>query len=167
MSLVECRECHQTVSKEAVTCPHCGIPAPDKTLAAHKRKSPISGLLLGFVFGPLGVLYSTNKGAAIMFVAEICLATLMASRFTYILIIVMPLLAWAVFLSIFPWGVCLMLGWIGLSSFGKDPVALEILGSLFWFVLLILVPCAIIAWRAARSYNRQFGDISQTGVVQK
>lgn len=47
-SLIRCPACSQNVSKNAVSCPHCGHPLQEK-------EEP-GGMLLGFLFGILGLL---------------------------------------------------------------------------------------------------------------
>lgn len=40
MSLTACRECHQPVSTEAATCPHCGVGAPAPVVVGELPKAP-------------------------------------------------------------------------------------------------------------------------------
>lgn len=100
MALSTCRECGSRVSTEAVSCPHCGAPRPasGRPEEAPRAASPVAvshpelrdapgrgsnivialspksvglAILLAFLFGPLGMLYSTVVGATVMFLATL------------------------------------------------------------------------------------------------
>lgn len=73
MALIECRECGQSVSDEAPTCPNCGVPDP-----AHRepdteseqinreekeRERNIVAGCLGFALGPVGLWYKRQWAA--------------------------------------------------------------------------------------------------------
>lgn len=44
---------------------------PPQVIVVHSTKNPGLAALLGCLFGPLGLLYSTTKGALIMFAVNI------------------------------------------------------------------------------------------------
>ena len=46
MALTKCRECGQEISSEAVSCPHCGAPKPQK----NSRLEGSCQTILGIIF---------------------------------------------------------------------------------------------------------------------
>lgn len=49
MAIVNCRDCGETVSTEAPTCPHCGIPSPGSLPLRRKRSTPKSIVIFASV----------------------------------------------------------------------------------------------------------------------
>ena len=45
MALTKCRECGQEISSEAVSCPHCGAPKPQKKSSLESSFQGILGIL--------------------------------------------------------------------------------------------------------------------------
>ena len=81
MALTTCRECGQTVSSEARSCPHCGVPSPSGShyAGAHayesaqqvvyvERRQPSGGVaaVLSFLLPGLGQLYKGQVGRGLL-----------------------------------------------------------------------------------------------------
>ena len=81
----ECPYCHKSAARELQFCPGCGAvlpaedgrehqtgepeeenPAPPRIIVAEFPKSLGLGLLLTFIFGPLGMFYCSICGAIVM-----------------------------------------------------------------------------------------------------
>jgi hypothetical protein len=127
MSIIQCRECQKEVSSQAESCPHCGVAAPDEALAQSKLKNPRTAFWLGLCFGPVGMLYSTVMGAAVMFFLVGFLGFLgFTSAFA----------VWRVFDT---------------GSMGSALLAI----IMIW--LFSALPCGLWARRAVLSSNQRFG----------
>lgn len=85
MPLTTCRECGQTVSTEARSCPHCGAPSPSRVpppfhhagaagyapgpqVVYVERKQPSGGIaaVLSFIVPGLGQLYKGQIGRGLL-----------------------------------------------------------------------------------------------------
>lgn len=77
--LIKCRACDQMISKNAVSCPHCGEPLnnTEKTHAAVEEyvavagKSRLTSFLLTLLLGPIGLLYASISWGIIMIIVAI------------------------------------------------------------------------------------------------
>ena len=88
MALITCNECGAEISSKAQSCPKCGDPVTDNEranvvvqtndsgsvaamMAISQKKSMGMGILLTFLFGPLGLLYATVGGGIVMIILTI------------------------------------------------------------------------------------------------
>ena len=77
-----------------------------KIVIVQTTKSPGTAALLGFFFGPIGLLYSTVMGAVIMFIVNVCVG---AVTFGF-----------GLFLT---WPVCCIWGYMAAKAYNKKIIA--------------------------------------------
>lgn len=62
-----CANCGAEITKEATTCPECGVLQQDKTLKGNEIKNPGIAAILSFLIAGAGQIYNGQVGKGIFF----------------------------------------------------------------------------------------------------